>query len=259
VSAALSVLYADNHLLAIAKPAGLPSVADESGDADAHALAQEWVRRDKHKPGAIYLGVVHRLDRPVSGVLLFARTSKAAARLSEQFRERGVRKLYWAVALAAPSPAQGELEQWLVRDEERRITRALPSRAAAESQPPRAAGGGAARALHALTRYRTLARWSASGAAHELGAALLEFEPLTGRPHQLRVAAASLHAPLVGDLKYGAPRPLPDASVALHALRLEFDHPTLGTRLSLHAPLPASEVWRPAREHAAALERAREA
>jgi len=246
VSAELSVLYADNHLLAIAKPAGLPSVADESGDADAHGLAQEWVRRDKHKPGAVYLGVVHRLDRPVSGVLLFARTSKAAARLSEQFRERGVRKLYLAVALAAPQPAQGELEQWLVRDDERRVTRAL----AAEQRER-----GEARALRALTRYRTLARWSAPGAEHELGRALLELEPLTGRPHQLRVAAASLRAPLVGDLKYGAQRPLPDASIALHALRLEFDHPTLGTRIRLQAPLPASEVWRRAREHASGADR----
>lgn len=246
MSAELSVLYADNHLLAIAKPAGLPSVADESGDADAHALAQEWVRRDKHKPGAVYLGVVHRLDRPVSGVLLFARTSKAAARLSAQFRERDVRKLYWAVALAEPQPAEGELEQWLVRDEQRRLTRALNAEQGRAGEP---------RALRALTRYRTLARWSATGAAQELGCALLELEPRTGRPHQLRVAAASLGAPLVGDLKYGAPRPLPDASIALHALRLEFEHPTLGTRVALHAPLPSGAVWQRAREHARALER----
>lgn len=219
----LAVLWVDNHLLVVAKPAGLPSVPDESGDPSALDLGREWVRRRFEKPGNVYLGVVHRLDRPVSGVLAFARTSKAAGRLAAAFRSRSVEKLYWGVALRAPGAEQGELEQWLVKDRERNVVRAVAH--------------GTPQAKLARTRWRVLAR-----AAD--GRTLLALVPETGRAHQLRVAVRSLGTSLAGDLKYGASTPLADASIALHARELVLDHPTSGERLRFEAEAPALPVWR---------------
>lgn len=219
---ALEVLHVDNHVLAVAKPAGLPVVPDASGDESLLDRARAWVRDEFGKPGEVYLGVVHRLDRPVSGVVVFARTSKGAARLSEQFRSRRVRKTYWAVGLGdAPRDREGTIEQWLAKD-----ARANRVRASSEPRPG---------AQLARTRWRVLER--------RPGRVLYELEPETGRPHQLRVAAATLGTPLAGDLKYGAAEPLDDRSVALHARALEVDHPTRGERLRLQAPAPTRGPW----------------
>lgn len=217
----LEVLHVDNHLLALLKPAGVPVVPDESGDESLYDAAREWIRREYAKPGEVFLGVVHRLDRPVSGVVLFARTSKAASRLSEQFRSHSVRKLYYGVSESRPRGESGVLEQWLDKDGERNVVRLL------EREQPGA--------QLAVTSWRL--------AAYERGLAHLDLEPRTGRPHQLRVAAASLGAPLLGDLKYGAVRPLPDKSVGLHAAELEVEHPTLRTPLVLRALPPEREWW----------------
>ena len=217
----LEPLYADNHLLALAKPAGLPTVPDESGDESLLDLAKEWVRREKDKTGEVYLGVVHRLDRPVSGVVLFARTSKAASRLSEQFRERRACKLYWGVSQACPAEPRGVVEQFLVKDEARNRVRV-----AGEREPD---------------AQRAITEWSVAGS--EGGRVHLDLAPRTGRPHQLRVAAASLGAPLLGDLKYGAERRLPDQSIALHAVSLEIEHPTTKAKLALRCDPPAREWW----------------
>ena len=191
VEAPLVVLLADNHLLAVAKPAGIPTVPDASGDESLLERARAWVKREKEKPGAVYLGVVQRLDRPVSGVVVFARTSKAAARLTAAFRSRAVRKVYHGVAADEPQAEAGFLEQWLWKDRERNVVRAV-----AHERPG---------AQLARTRWRVLAR---RGAGRERRV-LLELVPETGRAHQLRVAAASLGCPLLGDLKYGAPAPTP--------------------------------------------------
>jgi len=223
--AGLHVLYADNHVLAVAKPAGLPSVPDDSGDMSMLDLAREWVRVEKNKPGNVFLGVVHRLDRPVSGVLLFARTSKAASRLSDAFRDRRVEKTYWGVTSRAPQTETGNLEQWLRKDRERNRVHVV----APESPESR----------RALTRWRTL-----SLSDQGPGRVLLELSPLTGRSHQLRVAAASVASPLLGDLKYGASEPLPDKSIALHARSLLVPHPTSGETLHLECPVPPLWVWR---------------
>lgn len=214
------VLRVDNHLLFTAKPAGQPCVPDESGDASLLDWAKAWVAREYEKPGAVFLGVVHRLDRPVSGVVLFARTSKAAGRLSAQFRERTTTKRYLGVGEGRVAGREGELRQWLLKDEAARRVRAVA----------RDAPG----AREALTRWRVLAERD--------GRTLLELEPLTGRSHQLRLAAAALGAPLAGDLKYGARAPLPDASVALHAHTLEIAHPTQATRVGATCP-PVGEIW----------------
>lgn len=221
MSAALAILHADNHLLVVVKPAGNPTVPDESGDPSLLELAKEWIRASAHKPGAVFLGVVHRLDRPVSGVVVFARTSKAAERLGEQLRARTLEKLYLGVAEGLPRGRSGELRQWLLKDERaNRVEVVDPGRRGARE---------------------ALTRWRLRGV---LGAhALLELEPLTGRSHQLRVAAATLGCPLLGDLKYGAREPLPDRSIALHALRLVLEHPTRRERLAFDAPLPENPIW----------------
>lgn len=208
-------------MLALLKPAGVPSVPDESRDESALDAARDFVKQRYAKPGAVFLGVVHRLDRPVGGVIVFARTSKAAARLSEQFRTGAARKTYLGLGEGSVAERAGELEQWLLKDENRNIV------------SPVAAGTPGAKL--ARTRWRVL---GASG-AHTL----FEFEPLTGRPHQLRLAAQALGAPLMGDLKYKASRAMPDGNVALFAVRLELVHPTLGKPLVIEVPRTHLPAW----------------
>ena len=221
----LRVLLQDNHLLVVNKPAGVPVVPDESGDESLLDLSKAWVKEEFEKPGRVFLGVVHRLDRPVSGVVLFARTSKAAGRLSDQWRERAVEKRYLGVTASAPPGEDGIIEQWLLKDSERNQVCVV--------DPP--AAEARSRARLARTRWRLLDR--------DRGLSFLELEPLTGRSHQLRVAMQSLGCPLLGDLKYGAPQALPDRSVALHARRLGFLHPTRDETVRVEAPLPEGGWW----------------
>ena len=221
----LEVLHADNHVLAVSKPAGVPVVPDASGDESLFDAARAWLERERAKPGAAWLGVVHRLDRPVSGVVIFACTSKAAARLSEQFRAKSVRKLYWGVGEDAPHARSGTLTQLLVKDERSNRVR--------EARP------GEVGARPATTEWKAI-RTQGLGDSRRT---LLELVPLTGRPHQLRAAAAAIGSPLVGDLKYGARAALPDRTIALHARRLEIEHPTLRTPLVLECPPPERPWW----------------
>jgi len=222
VTRPLDVLFCDNHLLVVAKPACLPTVPDDSGDTSLLDLAKTWIAREFAKPGAVFLGVVHRLDRPVSGVVLFARTSKAADRLSAQFRERTVSKTYWGLVRGTPRAPAGEVEHWLWKDRQRNRVHIVEE------------GREASRL--AVTRYSVLERRKTG--------ALLELTPRTGRAHQLRVACASLGTPLLGDLKYGADTALEDRSIALHARSLEVEHPTLHTRERWVAEPPSLTVWK---------------
>jgi len=218
---ALHVLFSDNHLLVVAKPAGVPIVPDSSGDESLFDQARRWVEVTFDKPGRAFLGVVHRLDRPVSGVVVFGRTSKGAARLSAQFAETGVQKTYWGIMGRAPEEQEGTLKHWLHKDREANRVRVV-----AEGTPD---------AREAVTRWRQRAL--------DGGRALIEFSPATGRSHQLRVAAATLGSPLLGDLKYGAADPLPDRSIALHAQSLGFEHPTRKEPMRFATPPPDLEVW----------------
>ena len=220
------VLHVDNHLLAVHKPAGLATVPDDSGDESLFDQARGWVERTYDKPGRAFLGVVHRLDRPVSGVVVFARTSKAARRLSAAFAGREVEKVYLGVGLGAPEGDEGELVQWLWKDRERNRVHVRPG----------PTGG----AKEARTRWRVLARGGTDGAPR----VLVELLPATGRPHQLRVAMASLGAPLAGDLRYGAREPLPDRSIALHARVLRLRHPVGAAPLEWVAEVPQGTIWR---------------
>jgi len=218
---AWTILHDDNHVLALIKPAGVPSVPDDTRDESALDAARDFVKSKYKKPGAVFLGVVHRLDRPVGGILVFARTSKAASRLSEQFRASRVRKIYLALGEGRVQGNEGEVEQWLFKDTERNVVSVV------SAQTPGA--------KLARTHWRVL--------SSSVDATLFEFEPLTGRAHQLRLAARTLGAPLAGDLKYGASRALEDGSVALFAARLELEHPTTKARLTLEVPRAQLPEW----------------
>jgi 23S rRNA pseudouridine1911/1915/1917 synthase len=217
------VLYEDNHLLVIDKPARMPSQADASGDLSAFDWAKEYIRVKYEKPGEVYMGLVHRLDRPVRGVLLLARTSKAATRMAEQFRLRQVRKVYYAVVLKSPGQPHGQLHHWVGKvPGQTNIMRAYPKPGEDRKE--------------ATLDYRVL--------AENKGLTLLEIIPLTGRKHQIRVQLAAIGCGIVGDLKYNETPPLPDKSIALMAGRLIFTHPVRKEeKLEIKAEWPDSAPW----------------
>ena len=220
----LQILYEDNHLLAAVKPAGLLVQGDRSGDPTLLAAARAYLKDRYAKPGNVYLGLVHRLDRPVSGVVLFARTSKAAGRLSAQFRRREVEKNYLVVVTGRPPVGGGEVVAHLApRGDRQGVTRA-----AWEAFP----GSRLARLVYTVVESSA-------------GSSLLAVELLTGRRHQIRAQLGLLGHPVLGDVKYGAGAALPDRSIALHAQRLAIAHPVGGQPLAFAAPLPAAWPWPP--------------
>lgn len=226
---ALDILYEDNHCLALNKPAGWPTTHFDGKDETVDRLVKAYLKEKYGKPGNVFLGVVHRLDKPVSGVLLFARTSKAAARLSEQFREGAVEKTYWAViedlASGGRQPPEwrradtGSLEDWLTKDD--------PA-ARVEVVPPETPGARFARLLFVVRGRHDRLTW-------------LELRPHTGRKHQLRVQLSSRGCPIYGDAKYGSDHTL-GPSIALHARSLGFLHPTKAEPITVKAEPPP--LWR---------------
>lgn len=222
----LHVLLEDNHCLAVLKPAGLLTQSANEAIPSLETLARAYLREKYQKEGHVYLGVPHRLDRPVSGVVLFARSTKAARRLAMQFRERQVQKLYWTLVEGSVNPDAGDWEDWLLK---------VSDEARTEIAVPNAPG-----AKQAALRYRTLLRLADS--------TLLEIEPLTGRSHQIRVQTASRGWPVVGDALYGStqafgpPAELArDRVIALHGRALTFLHPVRYDPVTVTAPLP--EHW----------------
>lgn len=213
----LEILHEDNHLLVVNKPAGIATMGVTEDEPSVAKLAKEYLKEKYQKPGNVYLGVVSRLDALVSGVLVFARTSKAAARLSEQFRERETGKIYWAVVEKLPQASSRELVHWVKKDEHHQ-------RMVVTS--PQATG-----AQEARLSYRPLQKLSRGE--------LLEVELLTGRKHQIRLQLATVGAPILGDRKYGSEKPFPHG-IALHARQLTLTHPTTKEPLSFIAPLPAA-------------------
>jgi len=213
----LEILLEDNHLLAVNKPAGLPTMGVTEDRASLVRLARDYIKRKYHKPGNVYLGVVSRLDAAVSGVIVLARTSKAAARLSKQFAARTVHKSYWAIIAAEIAPPEGRLIDHVVKDEQRqRMVVTSP---------------GIAGAQEARLAYRLLRPLSN-------GLALVEVSLETGRKHQVRLQLAARGYPVVGDLKYGS-REKFGRGIALHSRRLQFAHPITKARIELIAPPPS--------------------
>lgn len=221
----LDILYEDNHCLALNKPAGWPTAHFDGKDETVDRLVKTYLKEKYDKPGNVFLGVVHRLDKPVSGSLLFARTSKAAARLSEQFREGGVEKCYWAVveqqAKGTPwaTADAGSLEDWLKKDEPKMRV---------EVVEPETNGAQFARLLFQVR-------------ARHKGLIWLELRPHTGRKHQLRVQLASRGAPIYGDMKYGSDHAFGHA-IGLHARSLTFLHPTTKEPITVNSEVP--KLWR---------------
>jgi 23S rRNA pseudouridine1911/1915/1917 synthase len=225
----LTILFEDNHCLAVAKPAPLLTQGVPPGIPTLEAMVKSYLKERYHKAGNVYLGIPHRLDRPVSGVVVFARNTKAARRLAEQFQQRQVTKIYWAAVEGDVEPAEGKWEDWLLK---------LPEEARTERATPETPG-----ARHAVLRYKRLLRAD--------GCCLLEIQPETGRMHQIRVQAATRGWPVRGDVIYGSklpfgpPAELPrERVIALHARRLTFLHPIRYEPVTVTAPLP--EAWRQA-------------
>jgi 23S rRNA pseudouridine1911/1915/1917 synthase len=224
----LDPLFEDNHCLAINKPAGLLSQRDETGSESLVDLVTRYLKERYGKPGNVYVGLLHRLDRPTSGVVLIAKTSKAAGRLSAQFRAGTISKVYWAIVEGGPSESEGAWIDRLQKDGQ--INR---SRIVAE---------GDSEGKDARVTFRVLERWG--------NATKLELRPLTGRSHQLRVQLARRGLPIVGDTKYGATTRIlahdGRARIALHARSLTFNHPTRGEAIVVEAPVPGDwpEPWR---------------
>jgi 23S rRNA pseudouridine1911/1915/1917 synthase len=213
------VLFEDNHCLAVEKQAGQLIAEDATGDVTLSEMAKAYLAEKYNKPGNVYLGVVHRLDRPVSGIVLFTRTSKAAARLAKQFREKTVRKTYFAWVQGNPERDSEMLEDWLLRSTNRNVTRV--SREGVD-------GAKLAQLTYSVRRR--------SG-----DRTLLEIELHTGRHHQIRVQLSSRGWSILGDVKYGGPKCDNPKALALHAASLSFEHPTTKERIELSADLPA--IW----------------
>ena len=219
MSEPLDILYEDGHCLVVAKPPRLLTASDRTGDETLLARARAF-HAGRQAPGKKgYVAPIHMLDRPVSGVVLFALSSKAAGRLSEQFRSRRTEKVYRAIVEGAPAQPSGVLEDWLLKDRDANVVTVVPP-GTPEAKPCRLA-------------FRRLAQAG--------GLTLLEIRPETGRSHQIRVQLASRGLPIYGDVKYGASRGW-DGVIALHALSLTFDHPVQKTPVTVTAPLP--DGWR---------------
>lgn len=213
------ILFADNHLLAVNKPAGLLSQDSGTGLRNLEDWAREWVRVDKGKPGSVFLNAVHRIDKAVSGVVLFARTSKALSRLNEDIRKRNCKKTYHTLVEGAPPKPSDKLIHWLLHEHHRAVV-------------CREGDKGAQRAVLA---YRTLKRVG--------DLTLLEVDLETGRYHQIRAQFAALGCPIAGDEKYGAQQTSKRKDIALHHRQLEITHPTLKEPIVIEAPYPASSPW----------------
>jgi 23S rRNA pseudouridine1911/1915/1917 synthase len=228
----MKVIYEDNHIIIVSKQSGEIVQGDKTGDRPLSEMVKDYLKEKYHKPGAVFLGVVHRLDRPVSGLVVFARTSKALSRLNRMFAEGEVHKTYWAIVKAKDMGSgadDGEwhtLTHWLVRNEQQN-----KSYAYAQEKP---------RSKKAILNYRVIGRSD--------NYRLLEVNLLTGRHHQIRCQLSAAGYPIKGDLKYGAPRSNPDGSISLLARRVEFIHPVSNQPVVVEAPLPDDGLWKVAFE-----------
>lgn len=216
-----TVEYEDNHLIVVNKPSGLLVQGDHTGDKTLTEYVKEYIKDKYDKPGEVFLGVVHRIDRPVSGLVIFARTSKALERMNEQFRDHKIFKTYWAIVKRRPRVESGRLVHWLTKNPEKNISKA--------SDVENSKG------LRSELDYKVL------GVLNEHY--LLQINPKTGRPHQIRVQLATIGSPIRGDLKYGYSRPNEDKSICLHARKLHFIHPVKKEPITLVAALPDYEFW----------------
>ena len=225
----MDILYEDNHIIIVNKAVGEIVQGDKTGDKPLSDIVADYLKERYNKPGAAFVGVPHRLDRPTSGVVVLAKTSKALERLNDMFRRGDVEKTYWAIVGNRPAEDEAELTHWLVRNEQQNKSYAYD-----RERPGAKQAILDYRLLVSLTNYH-----------------LLEVELKTGRHHQIRCQLAKIGCPIKGDLKYGAPRSNPDGSISLHARRVRFVHPVSHIDIDVTAPVPDNALWQAA--EAAAL------
>ena len=218
----MRVIYEDNHIIIVSKDSGEIVQGDKTGDTPLSDIVKEYIKTKYAKPGNVYLGVAHRLDRPVWGLVIFAKTSKALPRLNDLLRNGDVRKTYWAITKNCPDKAEGTLTDWLVRNEKQNKSYAYDHEVA--------------RSKKAVLKYRVIGRSD--------NYFLLEINLMTGRHHQIRCQLANIGCPIKGDLKYGAKRSNPDGSISLLAQRVEFTHPVSGINIDVKAPVPDDKLWK---------------
>ena len=217
----MTVVYEDNHIIVVNKTASEIVQGDKTGDTPLSETVKEYLKVKYNKPGNVFIGVTHRLDRPVSGVVVFAKTSKALSRLNDMFRLGEVKKTYWAIVKDRPKELEGELMHWMVRNEKQNKSYAY------DKERPNS--------KKAILRYKLI--------GHSQNYHLLEVDLQTGRHHQIRCQLAKMGCPIKGDLKYGSPRSNPDGSICLHARRVTFVHPVSKEVIDVTAPLPSGNLW----------------
>ncbi len=217
----LEILYEDNHLIAVNKRAGTLSQGDKTGDDPLGEEVKKYIKIKYNKPGEVFLGVIHRLDRPVSGVILFARTSKALSRMNELFQEKKFQKTYWAITKNRPHDAERTLIHYLIKNEKNNTSKAYNKEIKGSKR--------------AELSYKIVAQLD-----NYIGIAV---KPATGRHHQIRVQLASIGCPIKGDLKYGFDRSNSDGSIHLHAREARFTHPVSKEELVITAPPPKDAIW----------------
>ncbi|WP_106484674.1 RluA family pseudouridine synthase [Bacteroides sp. Marseille-P3684] len=218
----MKVIYEDNHIIVVSKTASEIVQGDKTGDTPLSELVKHYLKEKYNKPGNVFIGVTHRLDRPVSGLVVFAKTSKALARLNEMFKNGDVHKTYWAIVKNCPQETEATLEHYLVRNEKQNKSYAY------DREKPGA--------KKAILHYKLI--------GHSDNYFLLEVDLKTGRHHQIRCQLAKIGCPIKGDLKYGFPRSNPDGSICLHARRVSFIHPVSKELIELEAPLPEGNLWK---------------
>lgn len=218
----MEVLYEDNHIIIVYKEAGEIVQADKSGDEPLSEIVKRWIKEKYQKPGNVFLGVVHRLDRPVAGLVVFARTSKALTRLNNMFRNGEVHKTYWAIVTRPPFEPEATLTDWLVRNERQNKSYAYNHQVPTSKK--------------SILHYKVINRSDRY--------TLLEINLMTGRHHQIRCQLSNMDCPIKGDLKYGAPRSNPDGSICLLSRRVEFVHPVSKENIRIESPLPDDTLWK---------------
>jgi 23S rRNA pseudouridine1911/1915/1917 synthase len=215
------VAYEDNHLIIVNKKSGVLVQGDKTGAPPLSEYVKNYLKEKYNKPGNVFAGVVHRLDRPVTGLVILAKTSKALERMNKLFQEKDIQKIYWAIVKNKPKENKGDLIHWLIKDPQKNIT------ATFLKETPNA----------------QKSELSYSLLAEKKGYYLLEVKPKTGRPHQIRTQLSAIGCPIVGDVKYGYREPNEDKSINLHARRLEFLHPVKKEPLKIIAGLPSNNLW----------------
>ena len=215
------ILYEDNHLIAVNKRAGDIVQVDDTGDESLDEKVKKYIAKKYSKPNGAFLGVVHRLDRPVSGVILFAKTSKALERINKLFKGREMHKTYYAIVRKRPQPPAGNLVHYLIKNPQKNVTKAHDKEVAGSQRSE--------------LNYKLVGELD--------GYYVIEVDPITGRPHQIRVQLSTLGCPIVGDNKYGYPRGSLRKSICLHARRLQFIHPVKNEPMLIVAPLPKDGFW----------------